>query len=121
MAISTVLSIISEFFWLIIFTPSQTLVEQAKKILEPPEVPAVESVDPAVEKSTDVAVPLETASPKEEPKVENTVQKQSDNVDPDVPMTETSEPASEQLEKEKVKQIKEIRARQLLEAMGVAQ
>ncbi|KIR68681.1 nucleolar protein [Cryptococcus bacillisporus CA1873] len=98
-----------------------TLVEQAKKILEPPEVPAVESVDPAVEKSTDVAVPLETASPKEEPKVENTAQKQSDNVDPDVPMTETSEPASEQLEKEKVKQIKEIRARQLLEAMGVAQ
>lgn len=103
------------------FTPSQTLVEQAKKILEPPEVPAVEPVDPAVEKSTDVAAPLETASPKEEPKVENTAQKQSDNVDPDVPMTETSEPASEQLEKERVKQIKEIRARQLLEAMGVAQ
>ncbi|ADV22000.1 nucleolar protein [Cryptococcus gattii E566] len=98
-----------------------TLVEQAKKILEPPEVPAVESVDPVVEKSTDVAVPLETASPKEEPKVENTTQKQSDNVDPDVPMAEASESASEQLEKEKEKQIKETRARQLLEAMGVAQ
>lgn len=84
-------------------------------------MPAVESVDPVVEKSTDVAVPLETASPKEEPKVENTTQKQSDNVDPDVPMAEASESASEQLEKEKEKQIKETRARQLLEAMGVAQ
>lgn len=84
-------------------------------------MPAVESVDSAVEKSTDVAVPLETASPKEEPKVENTTQTQSDNVDPDVPMAEASEPTSEQLEKEKEKQIKETRARQLLEAMEVAQ
>lgn len=99
-----------------------TLIEQAKKILEPPLVPPVESVDPAVEEITDAAMP-ETASPKEESEVENSTQNRLDNVDPDIPIPEASESNSEQLEKEKEKekQIKETRARQLLEAMGVAQ
>ncbi|AFR94832.1 nucleolar protein [Cryptococcus neoformans C23] len=98
-----------------------TLIEQAKKILEPPQVPPTESVDPAAEETADVAMP-DTASPKKETKLENSTQNQSDNVDPDVPMIEASESNSEQLEKEKkVKQVKKTRARQLLEAMGVAQ
>lgn len=83
-------------------------------------MPPTESVDPAAEETADVAMP-DTASPKKETKLENSTQNQSDNVDPDVPMIEASESNSEQLEKEKVKQVKKTRARQLLEAMGVAQ
>lgn len=87
-------------------------------------MPPVESVDPAVEDITDAAMP-ETASPKEESEIENSTQNRLDNVDPDIPIPEASESNSEQLEKEKEKekekQIKETRARQLLEAMGVAQ
>lgn len=84
-------------------------------------MPPTESVDPAAEETADVAMP-DTASPKKETKLENSTENQSDNVDPDVPMIEASESNSEQLEKEKkVKQVKKTRARQLLEAMGVAQ
>lgn len=84
-------------------------------------MPPTESVDPAAEETADVAMP-DTASPEKETKLENSTQNQSDNVDPDVPMIEASESNSEQLEKEKkVKQVKKTRARQLLEAMGVAQ
>lgn len=84
-------------------------------------MPPTESVDLAAEETADVAMP-DTASPKKETKLENSTQNQSDNVDPDVPMIEASESNSEQLEKEKkVKQVKKTRARQLLEAMGVAQ
>ena len=84
-------------------------------------MPPTESVDPAAEETADVAMP-DTASPKKETKLENSTQNQSDNVDPDVPMIEASESNSEQLDKEKkVKQVKKTRARQLLEAMGVAQ
>lgn len=84
-------------------------------------MPPTESVDPAAEETADVAMP-DTASPKKETKLENSTQNQSDNVDSDVPMIEASESNSGQLEKEKkVKQVKKTRARQLLEAMGVAQ